>query len=446
MIPRRIEMAALCAVGTLLCYADRTNIGVAIPAFQTDHVIQGHVLSAFFYGYICTQYLGAWIASKVGAKFVLLGGVGLWTLFDVLTVPCAHSPVLLWLVRAGMGLGEGIVFPCMHNFASAWFPISERSRLNSYITSGMDLGTIMSMLVAPLLMAACGYPSIFYTFGALSGLWLLGFAWRGSSRPETDQYISDVERTHILATRSAAAAKEFNTPHSSRSETPEVLPWRAFFAPKALRAIYASHFSYNYGWYILLGWIPQYLRTELHLELATSGFAAAVPYLAGYCGILFWGWVADQLIAHGVRLLTVRKLTNGFGLVGSALCLYLLRFASSTFGAVAMLSFTLFLSRAAASGYWVNMIDVAPRHAGHIMGISNTIATLPGIFGNILTGKILAQTGDWNLVFLIASAVLTLGGIVFQCWAGDHDVFARDFDDDEADDLNVRTPLLHRNL
>jgi ACS family sodium-dependent inorganic phosphate cotransporter len=41
------------------CYADRTNISVAILAMaddmEWDEVAMGHVLSAFFYGYLCTQ-------------------------------------------------------------------------------------------------------------------------------------------------------------------------------------------------------------------------------------------------------------------------------------------------------------------------------------------------------------------------------------------------------
>jgi hypothetical protein len=31
------------------------------------------------------------------------------------------------------------------------------------------------------------------------------------------------------------------------------------------------------------------------------------------------------------------------------------------------------------SGYLSNMLDLAPRHAGALMGISNTVATLPGV-------------------------------------------------------------------
>ncbi|OQR93703.1 sialin, partial [Thraustotheca clavata] len=443
-MPRRFEIALLCAVGTLLCYADRTNIGVAIPAFEMDHALQGQVLAAFFYGYICTQYFGAWLASKLGPKNVLLGGVAVWSLFDLLTVFCVNSPVLLWCTRAAMGLGEGILFPCMHNIASGWFPVHERSRLNSFISSGMDLGTILSMFVAPFWMQYYGYQAIFYFFGCLSTLWLVVFFWRGSSRPETDRYINSHEADYIIETRNTAASKEFLTPHSSRSTTPPILPWKAYFSSKALWAIYCSHFTYNYGWYVLLGWTPQYLRLVLHLELEASGVAAAVPYICGYLGILFWGWLSDYLLACDIRLVAVRKFTNNVSFFGSAVCLYLLRYASSTFQAITMLCITLFLSRAAVSGYWINMIDIAPRHAGHVMGISNTMATLPGIIGNILTGEILYRSGDWNLVFEITSIILILGGLVFQLWAQDHDVFANTQQFSNEDILDENSPLLSK--
>jgi hypothetical protein len=58
------------------------------------------------------------------------------------------------------------------------------------------------------------------------------------------------------------------------------------------------------------------------------------------------------------------------------------------------------------------------------MGVSNTIATIPGILGNVLTGWLLKASSDnWGLVFGLASMWLVLGAIVFQCWATDELVF-----------------------
>ena len=41
-----------------------------------------------------------------------------------------------------------------------------------------------------------------------------------------------------------------------------------------------------------------------------------------------------------------------------------------------------------ATGYAVNHLDLAPRYAGILMGISNTFATIPGFLSPIVTGYI----------------------------------------------------------
>lgn len=40
------------------------------------------------------------------------------------------------------------------------------------------------------------------------------------------------------------------------------------------------------------------------------------------------------------------------------------------------------------SGFFVNHLDIAPQYAGVLIGLSNTVATLPGIFSPLLTGII----------------------------------------------------------
>lgn len=41
-----------------------------------------------------------------------------------------------------------------------------------------------------------------------------------------------------------------------------------------------------------------------------------------------------------------------------------------------------------ATGYAVNHLDIAPRYAGILMGLSNTFATIPGFLSPMLTGII----------------------------------------------------------
>jgi ACS family sodium-dependent inorganic phosphate cotransporter len=63
-------------------------------------------------------------------------------------------------------------------------------------------------------------------------------------------------------------------------------------------------------------------------------------------------------------------------------------------------------------GFAINHMDIAPRHAGTLMGITNTAGTIPGIIGVYVSGLILASTGSWALVFQLAAGI-TLFGLVF---------------------------------
>ena len=57
-------------------------------------------------------------------------------------------------------------------------------------------------------------------------------------------------------------------------------------------------------------------------------------------------------------------------------------------------------------------MDIGPKYAGTLMGITNTFATLPGIVAVYVTGYILQVTGSWDWVFLTTAGV-TLFGMVF---------------------------------
>jgi ACS family sodium-dependent inorganic phosphate cotransporter len=67
-------------------------------------------------------------------------------------------------------------------------------------------------------------------------------------------------------------------------------------------------------------------------------------------------------------------------------------------------------------GWGVNHLDVAPRYAGILMGISNTFATLPGIIGVAATGFIVQATGSYSDVFYLAAAVYLIGLAAFALW------------------------------
>ena len=51
------------------------------------------------------------------------------------------------------------------------------------------------------------------------------------------------------------------------------------------------------------------------------------------------------------------------------------------------------------------------------MGITNSIAAMPGLIGGILTGMILDATGSWATVFYVTAGVTFFGGIFYLLFA-----------------------------
>eukprot|EP01051_Picozoa_sp_SAG22_P015555 SAG22_NODE_2049_length_3084_cov_3.086767_1_plen_273_part_00 len=186
----------------VVCYADRTNLSLALVPMSTElgysEETTGVVLSSFFVGYAGTQVAGGWAAARWGGKPVLLFAVFIWSCATVLTPPAAavSVPVLL-AVRVAMGVGEGVSLPTMHHLTAVWCPLTERSRFVAFCNSGQYVGTVAALLCSP--MVAWWWPSIFYFFGAVGLCWCGLWQWLGGSSPKQHRLASPGEKALIAA-------------------------------------------------------------------------------------------------------------------------------------------------------------------------------------------------------------------------------------------------------
>lgn len=104
-------VVALATVAIFICYADRSNISVAIlemaRQFEWDETFKGTILGIFFLGYAATQLVGGALADRYGGKAVLASGVVAWSVFTFLTPDAAAAgSTTLIACRIAMGLGE----------------------------------------------------------------------------------------------------------------------------------------------------------------------------------------------------------------------------------------------------------------------------------------------------------------------------------------------------
>ncbi len=408
--PHRYTVVALFFLGTALCYIDRVSISVAIiplaRQFGYDSTAQGLVMSAVFWGYLWTQLVGGWMADRFGGHRVLAAGVAIWSLATFVT-PFAAAVTFsaLLAARVLLGLGEGVNFPSIHSLTARWTLPSERARVLSVNYSGMYVGTVAALSASPLIIKSLGWPALFYISGALGAVWVAVWMWLAADRPEASSRIGAAELELIVSMRTAA-------PRAVR------VPWAAIAREKAVWAIVVAHFCSNFGFNILLLWMPTYLHHTFAVPLERVGGYSIIPWIVTFFVISFSGWLADALIARGFGVGTVRKSMQSAAFAIGAISLIAVPAAASPAIAVAMLTVAASANGISSAAFGVNHLDVAPTYAGILMGISNTIATIPGIIGVAATGLIVQTTHSFSAVFFLIAAIYGLGMFLYLRWAG----------------------------
>ena len=162
------------------------------------------------------------------------------------------------------------------------------------------------------------------------------------------------------------------------------------------------------------------------LSLEESGAALLLPYMAPFAGCLASGQVSDWLIrSRGWKVVRVRKTMQATSDIMLSLCVFyfVVTPAPTARAFTIIMAIGGFFKAVHIGGYWTNIVDIGPRYAGPLMGISNTVAALPGVFANLLTGYILDVTGSWSLVFLMPCVLLLIGCATFVTFARGDVVF-----------------------
>ncbi|KAK6804551.1 hypothetical protein RDI58_002335 [Solanum bulbocastanum] len=403
--PRRWIVVLLCFAAFLLCNMDRVNMSIAIlpmsKEFNWNSATVGLIQSSFFWGYLLTQIVGGIWADKLGGKVVLGFGVVWWSIATVLTPFAARLglPFLL-VVRALMGIGEGVAMPAMNNMLSKWIPVSERSRSLALVYSGMYLGSVTGLAFSPILIQKFGWPSVFYSFGSLGSIWFALWLTKAYSTPKDDPGLSEQEKRLIM---DGSASKEPVTN----------IPWKLILSKAPVWALIISHFCHNWGTFILLTWMPTYYSQVLKFNLTESGLFCVLPWLTMAIFANLGGWIADTLVSKGFSITSVRKIMQSIGFLGPAFFLTQLSHVKTPAFAVLCMACSQGSDAFSQSGLYSNHQDIGPRYAGVLLGLSNTAGVLAGVFGTAATGYIL-QKGSWDDVFKVAVVLYIIGTLVWN--------------------------------
>jgi len=382
--------------------------------FDWDKSTQGIILGSFFYGYICTQVLGGYLADKFGGKLGVVFGLGVMSLCSLMTPVMARlDPYALVVVRIFQGLVAGIAYLSVYSLLRNWSAPNERTTLMSLVWCGFPIALMINF---PLSTALChsgidgGWPMVFYTPGALGIMLCILFYFLASSNPETHPHISNSERNYILSS---------NDTDVKEKKSAVAYPWKEILKSRKVYALWFVHMCDGWGFYLICVCLPTFLKEALHLNKVDNGLIAAVPFIGMLIFNATTGKLFDYLRGRNLTSVTnLRKIFCAIGYFGPAMCMFSLYFLSPNDILGHIIIFTISMSSdefGKIGGYLFAYPDVAGQFSASLFGFGNTLCVIPG-FVNPMLVAYLTPNGtrdEWLIVFYISACWYLLGAIVF---------------------------------
>ena len=290
---------------------------------------------------------------------------------------------------------EGVTYPCVHGIWRWWAPPLERTKLGTMALAGSYGGAVLGMPVSGddyffcLQLSICvpgylaewiGWYAPFYAYGLAGVIWYGFWLWLSFEKPSKHPSISPREQFYIEKSLGDAKAK---------APTIFSTPWARVFTSMPVYAIIVANFARSWTFYLLLITQPKYFKERFDMNVAEGSTLAALPHLIMTTIVPLGGQLADYLRKNEIMTTTtVRKLFNCGGFGGEALFLLVVAYSHTETQAVVALIIAVGSSGFAISGFNVNHLDIAPRYASILMGISNGVGTFAGMICPIVTEQI----------------------------------------------------------
>ncbi|XP_075978173.1 putative inorganic phosphate cotransporter [Anticarsia gemmatalis] len=428
-IGMRHIIALMMFLATTVSYGTRVTMSVTIvamtsnsssgdfPVFDWGRSTQDTILSSFFWGYILLQVPAGMIAGRFGGKYLMFSAMAATGIINLL-LPYAATKgdyVAVIVCRVLMGLTQGLLYPSIHGVLGHWAPVSERSRLGTFVYAGAQLGTIIELLTSGILSASSwGWPSVFYVAGICCIGWAVLWLLVGDSTPASSRWITKEERKYI----------ETNAGSDDLGEKIPT-PWKGIFTSLPFWATLLAHCGQNLGFWTLLTEMPSYFKYVLDVDIKENGQLSALPYVAMYILSFFFSWVADFMVNRKiVRLVTSRRIFNTIALWGPAVALIGLSYlpAGNLSLAVVILTVTVGLNGAHYSGFMMSHIDLSPNHASTLMGFTNGCGAIFSILAPYTVSIVVSDetaASEWRNVFFISAAFYFLTNLFYLLFITD---------------------------
>lgn len=395
--PRRWPIVWLLFAASLINYLDRATISISLPLISRDLHLgptdKGILLSAFFWSYALMQVPIGWAADRFNLRWLYAAAFAIWSLGQALA-GAAKTLTFLIMTRIILGIGESIYLPGGTKIVTLLFSSEERGFPCGIFDFGTRCGMTLGLLAVPLLLDRYGWRMTFVIVGAVALLWLIPWLVISPKR------LGGREESAVGQENAAV----IGAPARQRLPLSRLLN-------RDLLGICLGFFCFDYYWYLLVTWLPDYLVTARHLTVLRAGAYSAAPFLVfGVCEPV-GGWIADRLIRLGFSENRTRKGMVTIGLL-TGLFLIPAEHTASPAAAVGFIIGASFVGLATGNLIVILQCCAPPEEVGLWTGFENLFGNIAGVLAPLLTGILISRTGSYSPGFDLAVFVL-LAGIAF---------------------------------
>jgi len=370
-----------------------------------------------------------WLADRFGGKLLYGGGILLSSVVSLLTPAAARIHIrVLMALNFLAGLGEGTMRPSNHAMIARWSAPQQRSLVATAIIIGSSAGVTSGTFLAGVLCDFFGWPFVFFVFGMVGSVWSISWFLLCYDSPNNHPRITAAERQY-WETNIGTADSQVKPP----------TPWREILTSVPVWALAVAFFADTWGFFTLMTCLPMYMHDVLGVDTAKNGLFSALPFATALIVGLLSGWFCDWLRAR-LSTTVVRKLICIVSFTVIACFLIIAGYIGCNRAlAVAVMCTIASSSAAGFSVVGVNQLDLAPLHAGKIMGLTYTVANFGSIAAPTAVGALTykhSSRTEWRHVFFLVAAIYVVGMIVFVIFgSGERQSWANnDASHDEPDD------------
>ena len=311
------------------------------------------------------------------------------------------------ILRMLVGVFEAPAYPMNNRIVLTWFRETERARAIGLYTSGQFVGLAFLTPVLAWIEQRFGWQAIFLATGLVGLVW--GAVWYLFYREPTDY--AGISRGEIELIAEGGGIPDLASSGAQKAHAPGMRDFALVLGRRKLWGLYLGQFGLVGTTWFFLTWFPTYLVTYRHMSFIKAGFAASLPFLAAFVGVICSGLVSDALLRRGWSLGAARKLPIIAGMLLSTSILGA-NYVHGQFLVIGCMTLA-FFGNGFASITWSVVSAVAPaRLVGLAGGVFNLVGNLASIVVPLAIG-LLASPHSFALPIAFVAANALMGALAY---------------------------------